>query len=80
MCTDGTRNACSFLYSKARRTSLEMGFERVITYILESESGNSLRAAGWRFVKITGGGSWDRKGRRRVDKAPTEKKQLWEAA
>lgn len=79
LATDGTKNACSFLYSRARRASLELGYSRVITYILESESGTSLRASGWSFVSVAGGGSWSRPSRSRENKAPLEKKQLWEA-
>jgi len=46
-CTDGHRNACSFLYGAARRAAVEMGYTRVYTYTLQSESGASLRAAGF---------------------------------
>ena len=46
-CTDGTKNACSFLYSKGARIAKEMGYKRIITYILESEDGASLKASGW---------------------------------
>lgn len=80
LATDGTRNACSFLYARARQIALLMGFKRVITYILASETGTSLKAAGWRFVREAGGGSWSRPSRGRKDKAPLETKQLWEAA
>lgn len=79
LATDGTRNACSFLYSAARRCALAMGYVKVITYILESETGVSLKAAGWKFVRMAGGGSWSRPSRKRTDKAPMETKQLWEA-
>ena len=79
LCTDGTRNACSFLYSAARRAALAMGYKRIITYILASESGASLKAAGWSFVRRAGGGSWSRPSRKREDNAPLEEKQLWEA-
>lgn len=79
LATDGTRNACSFLYARARQVALLMGFTRIITYILESETGASLKAAGWRFVRKAGGGRWSRPSRTRKDKAPLEAKQLWEA-
>jgi hypothetical protein len=79
LCTNGTRNACSFLYGAARRVAFEMGFQRIVTYILESEPGSSLKASGWKFVRVTKGGSWDRPSRGRADKAPTVPKQLWEA-
>ena len=77
MCTDGIRNGCSFLYSAAARTAREMGYTKIITYILESENGVSLRASGWKYDGIRGGGSWDSPNRKRVDKAPTCKKKLY---
>ena len=56
--TDGTPNACSRLYGACRRVAKEMGFRRIITYILDSEPGTSLKASGWSFVrKIDGQGS-----------------------
>lgn len=79
LCTDGTQEACSFLYGRARRCAFEMGYKRIITYILDSEPGSSLKGAGWQFVRETKGGSWDRPSRRRTDKAPTVKKQLWQS-
>jgi len=47
VCTDGTRNACSFLYGAAKRAANALGFARLITYTTEHESGASLRAVGW---------------------------------
>lgn len=65
-CTDGTQNACSFLYSRAARIAKEMGYIKIITYILESEDGASLKASGWICeARNVGGGSWDRPSRRR---------------
>src|SRR5688572_21417242 len=34
--TDGTPNVCSFLYARCARIARLMGYERVITYTLES--------------------------------------------
>ena len=45
--TDGTRNACSMLYGAAARVARHMGFARIQTYVLGSESGTSLKASGW---------------------------------
>ena len=60
LCTDGTTNACSFLYSRCARIAKELGYTRIITYILESETGASLKASGWKLDKSSvGGGSWD---------------------
>ena len=77
LCTDGTRNACSFLYAKAARVAKEMGYRRILTYILDTESGDSLRAAGWILDGITQGGGWSRPSRPRDTKAPTCPKQRW---
>jgi hypothetical protein len=44
--TDGTPNACSFLYSRCARIARLMGYERIITFTLASEGGASLRAVG----------------------------------
>jgi len=77
--TDGTKNACSALYGACRRVGFAMGYRKIITYTLASESGGSLRASGWKCLGERGGGSWSRKNRPRVDKAPTEQKLLWEA-
>lgn len=74
LCTDGTFNACSILYAAARRAAEAKGFRRILTYILETEDGASLRASGWQLLGKTEGGSWDTPSRRREDKHPTCKK------
>lgn len=50
VCTDGTANACSFLYGRVARIARLMGYKRIITYTLAEESGASLRAVGGRIV------------------------------
>jgi hypothetical protein len=77
LCTNGSPNACSMLYAAARRVAIDKGFRRGLTYILKSEDGASLRAAGWEFLWDVRGRSWDCPSRRRVDKHPTEDKQAW---
>ena len=57
--TDGTKNACSFLYAAAARAARELGYEEIETFILDSEPGVSLRAAGWIHVSDTPARSWD---------------------
>ena len=77
LCTDGTKNACSFLYAAAARIAKEMGFVRVQTFILASESGLSLEAAGWWRGHVSKGGKgWQSRDGRRSDQ-PTEDKVLW---
>jgi hypothetical protein len=78
LCTDGTKNACSFLYGAAAKAAFALGFKRIGTYILASEPGTSLAAANWRLVGEAGGGSWSRGNRPRVDKHPTQGKLLFE--
>ena len=76
--TDGCPNACSALYGATCRLHKPHGYRKACTYILISEPGTSLRAAGWKPVAITEGGSWDRPSRARTDKHPTEQKIRWE--
>jgi hypothetical protein len=78
LATDGTRNACSFLYGASTRAASALGYVRIGTYILASENGATLRAAGWRQVGETRGRSWSRSGRPRVDKHPLQDKLLFE--
>lgn len=78
--TDGTRNACSVLYGAARRACFALGYRKLVTYTLPSEGGASLRAAGYRVVAETAGGSWSCKGRPRVDKHPLDPKFRWEVS
>lgn len=78
--TNGTRNACSFLYGAAAKVAKEMGFNLIQTYILNSESGCSLKASGWVLDGLTSGGDWNHsvanQGTRRVDQ-PQGPKQRW---
>lgn len=76
-CTDGTYNVCSFLYTRLARIAKEMGYERIITYILDSESGTSLKASGWRKEADVKGHSWNCVSRPRQTKVPTSNKQRW---
>jgi hypothetical protein len=78
LCTDGTPNACSKLYGACARVAKEMGYEKIQTYILESEPGISLKASGWIMEAVTAGGQWKRTDgiTNRTDQ-PTEPKQRW---
>ena len=48
---DAPRNTASWLYARARRAANSLGFTRVTTVNLDSESGASLRAAGFRLER-----------------------------
>lgn len=79
LCTDGTRNACSFLYGACARACFALGYKRIGTYILKSEDGASLKASGWRLVGETPGKSWSVPSRPRVDTHPLQSRLLFEA-
>jgi hypothetical protein len=74
---EGHANGCSMLYSAAARAAKAMGYVRIITYILESEPGTSLKATGWKCEGKAGGGCWSRESRPREDDHPIEFKQRW---
>ncbi|MDM4761895.1 hypothetical protein QT381_02610 [Galbitalea sp. SE-J8] len=77
--TDGTPNACSMLYGGLRAAAITLGYKpwQVVTYTLASETGASLRAAGWVLDSTSAGGSWDRADRPRADEHPLEPKLRW---
>ena len=76
--TDGTKNACSALYAACWRIARNMGYRRAITYTHKSESGVSLRAAGWKIIgEVTRGNKWHN--RPTVDTGnPFQEKLKWE--
>ena len=79
-CTDGTKNAPSMLYGAAWRVAKGLGYKKLITYVLQEETGTSLKAAGWKVIGVRGGGNWNCKSRPRVDTEHQQRKLLWEAA
>lgn len=77
LCTDGSKNACSFLYGAAARAAAALGYRKIQTFILSSESGTSLKATGWKQGHTTAGGEgWQSRTGRRKDQ-PTDPKTLW---
>lgn len=77
LCTDGFKNACSFLYAACARIAKEMGYTKIMTYILITENGASLKAAGWFEQGVCGGGNWNVKSRPRNNSPNTCKKRLY---
>ena len=59
------KGSCSFLYGRCWRIWQQMGGIRMVTYTLQTESGSSLKGAGWKIVGETKGGGWNREGRER---------------
>ena len=77
--TNGHKNVCSFLYSAAARAAKELGYKDIHTYVLASEDGTSLLAAGWElWNEGVGGGQWRHTdGKPRRTDQPTQKKNEW---
>ena len=78
-CTTGAKNACSMLYGAAWRAAKALGYRRLITYVLDSETGTSLKASNWKLVHEVKGRSWDTPSRPRVDTHPLQNKLMFEA-
>jgi hypothetical protein len=82
-------HVCSSLYGRCLRIARELGYRRVVTYTLASESGASCRAAGFVAVaQLAARPTWDTPSRRREqvsrtlfgdeEKRPTGPKVRWE--
>ena len=79
-CTDGTTNACSFLYGAAARAAKALGYSRIQTYILRTETGVSLKASNWKFDRLSHPPGWRNDGGRAARNVPDhlyDRKQLW---
>lgn len=76
LCTNGYKNACSRLYGACVRIAKEMGYKKVITYILKSENGASLKASNFICEGESGGKIWTGS-RCRDNGVPKEMKQRW---
>lgn len=78
LCTDGTPNVCSILYAAAYRAARAMGYNKVITYILDTENGASLKAAGYTCEGRAGGFEWNgAKAPKQTDQYPHQMKTRW---
>lgn len=53
------KGACSFLYQAAKRVWQRMGGQRLVTYTLAEESGESLFGAGWVKTAHVKAGEWN---------------------
>jgi hypothetical protein len=85
VCTLGEPNAGSRLYGAICRASLALGYRVAYTYTLQSESGASLRAAGFEVdEELPARATWDTPSRRRIqtnmfgeESRPSEPKIRW---
>lgn len=71
------KNGVSKLHAAVCQAAKAVGYKRVITYTLSKESGKSLRASGFQFIRTVKGRSWHSKARQRVDKHPIVDKFFW---
>lgn len=85
--TDGIQNGCSKLYGASKRAAAALGYDLLITYTLEKESGSSLKGAGFQSVVTNDGSeSWNRPSRKRPTQLrldgrpirPLDNKTRWE--
>lgn len=79
---DAPKNTCSFLYGRCWRIWQQMGGLRMVTYTLQTESGASLRGAGWKIVGETSvkKGAWQNRPGRKWQPIYGQLKFRWEAS
>lgn len=63
---DDVRNGCSMLYGALCRAAKALGYRVAVTYTLHTESGSSLKAAGFQAVALLGARGADTPGAQRV--------------
>ena len=68
LCTDGTKNASSFLYSACAKASKYLGYDRIQSYILESESGITLIASNFKYSHTSEMSNWNKYKRNKKDR------------
>lgn len=77
------KGSCSFLYARCWQAAKALGWRRLVTYTLQSESGASLRGAGWRVIsEVAGtiGKGWTNRPGREWQEITGQAKFRWEAA
>lgn len=79
---DAPKGTPSAIYAALWRAARALGWRRMITYTLQSESGASLRGAGWRVVAERDGhdpARWQSRRGRAWQSVVGQAKLLWEA-
>ena len=81
---DAPKGTPSALYGAAWRAARALGYQRLITYTLQSESGASLRGAGWKTIAERKARSdsqqWTNRVGRQWQSVVGQAKLLWEAS
>lgn len=78
-----TSSAPGFLYARCWQAAKALGWKKLVTYTLQSESGASLRGAGWRVVaelSASNPASWQNRPGREWQAVVGQQKFRWEAA
>ena len=76
---EGVKNGSSMLYARMRRILQIMGYKKIITYTLQSETGASMRAINAKIVAEVKPQRWKVKGKvRKNAKVQKEPKYRWE--
>jgi hypothetical protein len=78
---DAPKGSCSFLYARCWQAAKALGWRKLITYTLQSESGASLRGAGWTVVAQMSGNSgvaWQNRPGREWQPVVGQAKFRWE--
>jgi hypothetical protein len=79
---EAPKGACSFLYSRCWQAAKALGWKKLITYTLQSESGASMRGVGWRCVaelKRNNAAGWQNRPGREWQSVVGQAKFRWEA-
>lgn len=77
------KGTCSFLYMRCWAAAKALGWRKLITYTLQSESGASLRGAGWKVVaelKARASTNWNNRPGREWQPVVGQAKFRWEIA
>lgn len=76
------KGTCSFLYARCWQAAKALGWKKLVTYTLQSESGASLRGAGWKVVaeiKERNPADWQSRPGREWQPVVGQAKFRWEA-
>lgn len=79
---DAPKGACSFLYARCWQAAKALGWQKLITYTLQSETGASLRGAGWKCVaelKANNAAGWQSRPGREWQPVVGQAKFRWES-
>ncbi|MFR7744302.1 MAG: XF1762 family protein [Acutalibacteraceae bacterium] len=80
LCTDGTKNACSFLYGAAARAAKVLGYQGSSPTFWTRRVASAFGPPGWRCAGLAGGREWTGKRRPSEPLYPAQMKYRYEKA